>query len=513
MKKVKIGLVSILMLIASGCSSTSSGSSSIATEGEVINLSESGSITINQKGVYTLQGELSNGSVVIETNGDVELILDGVSIHNESGPAIDIISANSVNIVVNEGTTNILSDGEAYVDIEKEGVIYSKADLVISGTGLLEVTGAYSDGIVSKDSLLIQDTEIVVSAIDDGIRGKDELTISNATITVDTGDDALKTSNEEDATLGNLTIESGVFNLTGSKGMNVVNAIVIEAGTFVINAEDDAIHSNNSVEINGGEFTINAVDDAIHADVNLVVNAGDINIESSYEGIEADVIVINGGSIELVSTDDGINAATAGDTSTGGQFMSSGTSTITINGGETIVHAGGDGVDANGSILMTEGSLFVYGPTDGANGSLDYDSTFNVDGGEFFAAGSSMMAMSASTTSAQNFLSIGLSQSYSAQSTIQILVDGAEVLSTTATTDFQLVQFSSDGVKTGSSYQVLINDEEVATGTISEGVTQVGSAPSGMGGGMGGNGGGMGDRGTMDPSQTPPTDMQQPQQP
>ena len=48
-------------------------------------------------------------------------------------------------------------------------------------------------------------------------------------------------------------------------------------------------------------------DDAVHADETLTVTACDMNISESYEGLEALHIDIQGGTIKLVATDDGLN--------------------------------------------------------------------------------------------------------------------------------------------------------------------------------------------------------------
>ena len=46
---------------------------------------------------------------------------------------------------------------------------------------------------------------------------------------------------------------------------------------------------------------------------------------------------------------------------------------ITITGGEIHVNASGDGLDSNGDIEISGGTVYVYGPTSSGNGSLDYE--------------------------------------------------------------------------------------------------------------------------------------------
>jgi hypothetical protein len=81
-------------------------------------------------------------------------------------------------------------------------------------------------------------------------------------------------------------------------------------GTLSVTAtRGDSLHSKDSITINGGTYILNADDDAVHADTKLIVAGGNINIESCYEGLEAPAIDIEGGDICIEASDDGINAA------------------------------------------------------------------------------------------------------------------------------------------------------------------------------------------------------------
>ena len=60
----------------------------------------------------------------------------------------------------------------------------------------------------------------------------------------------------------------------------------------------------------------------------------------------------------------------------------------------------GDGIDINGPVYMTDGSLLINGPTENMNGALD-SSGFYITDGLLVAVGSSGMAMAPSTSSTQ----------------------------------------------------------------------------------------------------------------
>ena len=72
---------------------------------------------------------------------------------------------------------------------------------------------------------------------------------------------------------------------------------------------------------------------------------------------------------------------------------------MTINGGYIVIDVAGDGVDSNGSITMTNGTVIVNGPENSGNGALDYDTTFDISGGVFVAAGNNGMVQAPSTSS------------------------------------------------------------------------------------------------------------------
>ena len=48
---------------------------------------------------------------------------------------------------------------------------------------------------------------------------------------------------------------------------------------------------------------------------------------------------------------------------------------------------------ANGNVTMSGGIVIVNGPTQGGNGALDYNGTFEITGGTLVAAGTTDMAM------------------------------------------------------------------------------------------------------------------------
>lgn len=144
-------------------------------------------------------GTLADGQIVVSLPGDedkAQIVLDGVTIHNEDGPAIQVDQADKVFLTLADGSTNTLSDGTDYALAEGEdepyAALYSKDDLTINGSGALRVTGNYRHGIASKDDMVITGGAINVTSVEDAVRGNDAVEIGGGNITVNAGDDAFR---------------------------------------------------------------------------------------------------------------------------------------------------------------------------------------------------------------------------------------------------------------------------------------------------------------------------------
>jgi hypothetical protein len=266
------------------------------------------------------------------------------------------------------------------------------------------------------------------------------------------------------------------------KGIKAGTDILIKNITLNANTEDDSIHSNVNLNIENGNITISSGDDGIHADTSITISNTTINIKQSYEGIEANKITVNSGDISLVSSDDGFNVNGGSDQSAqggrpGANSYSSDTSdlVLTINGGTIKVNASGDGLDSNGSIIMTGGEVYVDGPTDNGNGALDYNDSFNMSGGTLIAAGSSGMAQNISSNSSAYGVIIYLSSTQSAGTKVSI--DG--VIDYTPSKAFSSIVIVSPKFKNGNSYTFSLNGTKYTTFTISGNTTTIGTSMSG----------------------------------
>ncbi|MEK6264916.1 MAG: carbohydrate-binding domain-containing protein, partial [Clostridium sp.] len=265
----------------------------------------------------------------------------------------------------------------------------------------------------------------------------------------------------------------------GIKASNDTDAlkgsIVLEGGTFNIKSEADGINAATEILISGGSFTIEAGNDGIHADEALLITDGKINITKSYEGLESNIITLSGGEINIISTDDGINAAAGSteDAETKDEPLdSTGTSRLNINGGYITVDASGDGLDANGSINMTSGTVTVSGPTTSNNGTLDYDGTFVISGGLLMASGSSGMAQATSEESTQNSIIMTYTETQKAGTVVRLEDSKGNIVGTVSPKkDYQSIVVSSPELVKDATYTLYSGETKVVEFPIANSVT------------------------------------------
>ncbi|MDO4797954.1 MAG: carbohydrate-binding domain-containing protein [Coriobacteriales bacterium] len=247
-------------------------------------------ITITEEGVYVLSGSATGATVIVDadSNAKVQLVLDGVSIQNETAPAIYVRSADKVFVTTTSGSTNSLSvsgtfaaDGETNVD----GVIFSKDDLVLNGQGTLSVTSS-DNGIVSKDDLKVTGGTYSVSCDGDALQANDGVYVSGGSLELVAASDGV----QGDA---RVQIDGGTLSITAAEGIESTY-VQINDGTVAISASDDGINATNkstevtetpTIEIAGGTVTIgmgSGDTDALDANGNLIISGGKVDITAQF---------------------------------------------------------------------------------------------------------------------------------------------------------------------------------------------------------------------------------------
>jgi hypothetical protein len=487
--------------------------SSITVEPSVAKI-EGSKVTLKSAGTYNIKGSLTDGQIVVNANnaGNVRLILDGVNIKCSNSAPIYIKDSDKTIINLADGTANTLTDGTTYttVDGEPNATLFSDSELHIFGEGSLTVKANYNDGISSDDGLVIKSGTISVTSADDGLRGKDYLIIKNGNIAVNSVGDALKSDNETDVSKGYITIDNGTFNLTASSGdaidaqtnltindgiftittggggtpggggpggggsggysgtisekaLKAAVSLKIEKGTFSINSADDAIHSNGTVTIDDGTLTVATGDDAVHAETSITINGGTLNISKSFEAIESAAITVNKGNVILIATNDGFNATKG----SGGEANDG--SLLTLNGGYIVANvSAGDGLDSNGNIEMTGGTVIVHGPQSAPEVAFDFNGTFNVSGGLLIAGGpnSGNMIEIPGNNSTQYCMKATASSNLAASTLFHIQdAIGNDVVTFKPVRSTYYLAFSSSQLKNGATYSIYTGGSSTGVNT------------------------------------------------
>ena len=406
-------------------------------------------VSITAAGTYVFSGDCDNGSITVKKGvTGVTIVLNGLTLTNDDSAAITLNKTAEASLIAAAGTTNTVADTEGSSDENAAVKVKSGAALAIGGTGTLTVDGNAKNGIKGAADAVITVAEVKlnINAADDGLSCDDELNITGGTLSITAGGDAVKaspdtgdTENPDTTSLGNVTIKGGSITLHAAedgvqadgdltisggtfhvktngghttaltddsascKGFKAGGALTVTGGTLTVDSADDALHAGTDVTISGGTLTLATGDDGVHADNDLVIgtkgasstSTPHINITASYEGLEGTTVTVYSGDIDVVASDDGVNAAS----STLGERSDK--YAISIAGGDLYIDAGSDGLDSNNDINITGGKVEVYGADAMMDAAIDYDGTFTLSGGTLFGAG---MEPSAGT---QAYIAVG----------------------------------------------------------------------------------------------------------
>ena len=560
--------------------SDETGGVDILLEGSSASCSDKGvsvtgsTVTITSPGKYRLSGDLE-GSVTVDTakTDHVHLILDNAQISATDTAALYVKQAEKVVVtLIGENSLCTLGAFPASEDTNIDGAVFAKDDLSFNGSGNLSVTSP-DHGIVCKDDLVFCGGHYTVEATRHALSTKDSIRIEKSMFTLNAGKDCINTDNEEDPSSAYIYIASGEFNLTsagdgissdsflrimdgnftihagggcdnaaphydsppgfhstpqntasqedttGTKGIKAAGNVLIYGGDFRLDSADDSIHSNGNVGIYGGSFGILSGDDGIHAEEQLLVHDGSIVISLSYEGLEGHRIDINGGTINITASDDGLNAAGGTDgsgTDRNDIFAVDADAYISIVGGEIRIDAGGDGIDSNGALRVCGGEIYVSGPTNGGNGALDCNGDPSITGGIFIAAGPSDMASGFGLNSTQGSILVSYSTQPAGSKVSLTNAAGEELLSWETTKPSSSIVISCPAICKGETYRLTVGEftTEITMTDIVYGYSNGMGNPGGMphtgghGGGHGGTpptGGPGGSLGGTPPEGTPPT--------
>ncbi len=393
-----------------------------------------------------INGSSSDGQLKIYAKNAVKLTLDGVNLTSEKSAVINHQGKTPLFLHLNSGTTNILCDAtkqtdEAYYpdgvtadDEKRNGCIYSKGNIAVSGSGLLSLSGRKKHGISAKSSVYVRPgATIAINDVADNCVKAEGITVAGGYIWAKTSADAGKClSSDADIdilggtlrlyTTGGSIYEEEENDTSSPAGAKADNDMHISGGNILCVSTGQGgkgLNVDNELHISGGDINIattgtkyvyNAALDldsspkGVKADGAITIDGGSLNIQvtglsEGSEGLESkSSITINNGEIFVYAYDDAINVG--GDSPVG----------ITINGGRVFAFAdNNDGIDSNGKLLLNGGIVIASGCATPEEG-FDCDSSqkFIVTGGTLIGTGGAAISPSTSSTQ-RTFIYNGIS--------------------------------------------------------------------------------------------------------
>ena len=418
------------------------------------------------------ENEANTGDTANDTSENVSIPED-VSLENSGIESDDYETDtdNAVSITLADNAS--VSSGE--------GVSISDNTVTISKAGTYILNGSLSDG---KIELSVGENDVVRlilngvninNTTDSAIKmssGK-KLILTLADGTENTVSDGTSYSDTEtaDATVysdGSITLNGkGTLNLSANyeNGLKAKDNMIIVSGTFNIKSADNAIKGNDLVVIADGTIKINAGGKGITSEGSIYVYDGNIDIENSEEGLEGLSVELYGGTVNMNSTDDGINSRVKADSSLSesekeafsAQYQE--TAYFKLDGATVTINAEGDGIDSNGDVFIESGYILVNGPSGNGNGTFDYNGSAYITGGTYIGIGNGDMKQGFNENSSLASVDIDYDSNIAAGTKVTVSdTSGKEILNFTAQKAFSNLLIADSGIKIGDTITVKAGD-------------------------------------------------------
>ena len=244
--------------------------------------------------IYELKGTTANGYFKVYGAKKQAIVLNGVSITNPDGAALNNQNKKRTFVVVKG--TNTLSDG-ASASYTKEGdedqkaVLFSEAQLIFSGSGLLTVNALNAQeksGIASDDYIRILENPTIKinagSSAGHGLKGKDYVQLSNGSLVVSTSAPMKKGISTDDYVLveggthmvsvsGGVAYDEEDAEYSGSAGVKADNYFAMTGGSLTIKN-----NGNGGKGINAGSYDF---DEENHTVADSYISGGTLTISTT----------------------------------------------------------------------------------------------------------------------------------------------------------------------------------------------------------------------------------------
>lgn len=262
-----------------------------------------GNLYINVGGKYNITGNLSNGTIYIDTSDNVILDLDNVKIINNLNETINNRKSKKLIINCEDNTNNILSDGE-----NSKSSILSVGDIYLQGKGNLLIYGNNGNGITTtKGSLIIDDINLYTVANLSAFKIYNQLLIN--------GGKVLGLGNDLVQTISNMSTQNAIFfNFDNKIPINTNLALTDENNINLVVFEilkDAKTITFSSPKLKKGNYYLLGDFDCLDKSINGIYSGCEFeNYNKIKLGISDTFIVKDKnnwyGSMDLINNNDGI---------------------------------------------------------------------------------------------------------------------------------------------------------------------------------------------------------------
>ncbi|WP_314180252.1 carbohydrate-binding domain-containing protein [Abiotrophia defectiva] len=460
-------------------------------------------LTITQGGTYVLTGSGKNIKLVVEAadTDQVHLVFQNLTLEGE-GTLLQVNKAQEVVISLTEGSQNALTESQTSDDEEVKATIHSQVPLTLNGTGNLTLTALTKNALEVEDDLKVLGGTYTVKAANHGFKAEGALAIEAATLSIEAGKDGLHAEQDETTERANISLNPTQLSIAATEdGVDAGNELTIKGGTITVSQSEEGLEARVIRQL-GGDVTIKSSDDGVNASAGSSGKTTDTSATSKTTDASATSNSADTSSSASQATTDSATASTSASQATadpaatsqvdqankdknatppsppagqappqgvqppqngqgpggmppGGQEESDPSLQIILEGGTLTIDAEGDGIDSNGTVSISGGSLVVNGSVQGGNGPLDAAGDITITGGTVWALGTSDMLQGFAQGSTQASITANIAGT-AGQTLIILDANGKEVARQTASKDFQAVIMSSADLVDGQTYTIQV---------------------------------------------------------
>lgn len=141
--------------------------------------------------IYDLSGSSDDGEFILNGDYKCEIDLNGLTLTNSSGPALNIQNGKRIDVSAKKNTVNTLTDGK---NANYKGCIHCTGHLEFKGKGELNIVGNSKHAIFSDEYVEIKNLTLnITGAVKDGIHCKQYFLMESGTVTIsNVGDDGIQ---------------------------------------------------------------------------------------------------------------------------------------------------------------------------------------------------------------------------------------------------------------------------------------------------------------------------------